>query len=61
MLFLMTSADLMVSIRRWSQGLTIAEVRPCIMHMATIVASMIGRMCFGMPLELLDRPPVGSA
>ena len=48
----------MVSIRRRSFGLTIAEVRPHIIAIATIAESIIGRMCFGIPLELLDRPPV---
>ena len=52
------SQDLMVSIRRRSQGLTMAEVRPCIIAMATRAESMMGRSVLGAPLELLDRPPV---
>ena len=48
----------MVSISLRSFGFTIAEVRPFIIAIATIAESMIGRMCFGIPLELLDRPPV---
>ena len=35
----------MVSISLRSFGLTIAEVRPCIIAIATIAESMIGRMC----------------
>ena len=35
-----------------------AEVRPCIIAIATRAESMIGRICFGIPFELLDRPPV---
>ena len=53
-----TSQDLIVSIRRRSLGLTIADVRPCIIAIATNAESMIGRMFFGIPLLLLDRPPV---
>ena len=53
----MISQDLIVSIRRRSLGLTIADVSPCIIAIATIAESMIGRICFGIPLELLERPP----
>ena len=58
MLFFRTSQDLIVSISLLSLGLTIADVSPCIIAIATIAESMIGRICFGIPLELLDRPPV---
>ena len=48
----------MVSIRRRSFGFTIAEVSPCIIAIATRAESMIGRIAFGIPLELLESPPV---
>ena len=47
----------MVSIRRRSLGFTMAEVRPCIIAIATRAESIMGRMCLGIPLELLDSPP----
>ena len=48
----------MVSIRRRSFGFTISEVSPCIIAIATRAESMIGRIAFGIPLELLESPPV---
>ena len=48
----MMSQDLMVSISLRSLGFTIAEVIPFIIAIATIAESMMGRMCFGIPLEL---------
>ena len=48
----------MVSISLRSFGLTMALVRPCIIAIATSAESMIGRMFFGIPLELLESPPV---
>ncbi len=48
----------MVSISLTSQGLTIAEVNPFIIAIATVAESRIGRSVFGIPLETLDRPPV---
>ena len=45
----------MVSISLRSLGFTMAEVMPIIIAMATMAESMMGRICLGIPLELLDR------
>ena len=54
----MMSADLIVSTRRRSHGLTIALVRPQYIAIATVVLSKIGRISFGVMLETFERPPV---